>query len=571
MTVFRNETVTGADHSGRDAADGCETDGVDPVADQRSAEPGDPGSGDRAPRRGSGTGAANAAGADAADGARRGAGAGVATGSGSGQRARPDGWAPPAGRPPLPPPPPTGPPSPGGPPGSDGEPSFTERIETIAGAVGVRDIDLPFDSLRSAAEWWFRPIADTKWLLALLTLFVWSVVGPLFFGLTVAILSVAAALSLVVVGLLLVVPAAAAINGFAAAARRSIGWYDEPVPPRELAPTGRGIVAPIVGRITDPNRWRQVAFLLLDVVVAPAAFAVAIAPVTFVFGWIFDFQSGPFSPSLGGLLLAIPVAGLAPRVALLIARLRREYIAFFLGPDRQAELEGRVETLSTQRDQILEAVAGERRRIERNLHDGVQQQLVALGIDIGRARTKIDDDPEAARELLDDAVDKVRGSIGELRLIGRGLHPAVLSDRGLDAALSAIVADAPIPITVEVTTERELPLDVAETAYYVVNESVTNILKYAGARVASIRIADDPGALPAVRVTVHDDGRGGADLSRGSGLAGMRARVDGVDGVFEISSPRGGPTIVTAVLPIRKERRDEQALAPGADAPKGER
>ena len=140
--------------------------------------------------------------------------------------------------------------------------------------------------------------------------------------------------------------------------------------------------------------------------------------------------------------------------------------------------------LSDQRQQILDAVAGERRRIERNLHDGVQQQLVALGIDIGRANARIDSDPEGARQLLEEARDKVRGSIGELRLIGRGLHPAVLEDRGLDAALSAVVANAPIPIAVEITCRATLVEDVASTAYYVANEAVANILKHSHARVS---------------------------------------------------------------------------------------
>lgn len=265
-------------------------------------------------------------------------------------------------------------------------------------------------------------------------------------------------------------------------------------------------------------------------------------------------------------LLAIPLLGLVARLVMIAGRWRRQYVVALLGPDREDELVERVEELSVQRDQVLDAVAAERRRIERNLHDGVQQQLVALGIDIGRASRKIDDDPEAARQLLDDAREKVRSSIGELRLIGRGLHPAVLGDRGLDAALSSVVANSPIPISVTIVPASGgadgLPPDVAETAYYVASEAVANLLKYADARVASIRVEPDPGLLPAVRVTVHDDGRGGADESRGSGIAGMRARVEAVDGGFGVDSPVGGPTVVTAVIPLRRTRHDESELHP---------
>ncbi len=156
--------------------------------------------------------------------------------------------------------------------------------------------------------------------------------------------------------------------------------------------------------------------------------------------------------------------------------------------------------------------------------------------------------------MLADARDKVRGSIGELRLIGRGLHPAVLEDRGLDAALSAVVANSPIPIAIDITTVIGLPEDIAATAYYIANEAVANVLKHAHARIASIRLDDDRFAdgRGAVRLTVRDDGRGGADIGRGSGLAGMRARVEGVDGVFRLDSPAGGPTTLVAVLPIER-------------------
>ena len=135
-------------------------------------------------------------------------------------------------------------------------------------------------------------------------------------------------------------------------------------------------------------------------------------------------------------------------------------------------------------------------------------------------------------------------------MIGRGLHPAVLDDRGLDAALSSIVASSPIPIEVNVAVADPIPVDAAETAYYVANEAVANVLKHSGARVASIHVVEVRNPRPAISLRVHDDGRGGASVSSsGSGLAGMAARVKGIDGTFAIDSPPGGPTVIEAIIP----------------------
>jgi signal transduction histidine kinase len=300
--------------------------------------------------------------------------------------------------------------------------------------------------------------------------------------------------------------------------------------------------------LTDAERWRQVGFVLAFAVVAPVLFGLALVPWAMILVAVIGAVSGLGSVDVLDVLFAVALLGVAPRVTLVVARAAGTFVAWFLGRDPTAELAGRVEELSVQRAEILEAVAAERRRIERNLHDGVQQQLVALGIDIGRARARIDDDPEAARALLDEARQTLRAAIGEMRVIGRGLHPAVLEDRGLDAALSSIVAASPIPITVDVAVTADLPDDAAATAYYVVSEAVANIHKHAHARIASVAVADDvPGSI---RIVVHDDGRGGADASHGTGLAGMKARVEGVDGTLRIDSPPGGPTTLDVVLPV---------------------
>ncbi len=202
---------------------------------------------------------------------------------------------------------------------------------------------------------------------------------------------------------------------------------------------------------------------------------------------------------------------------------------WFLGVDRLAAAEQRVSDLSIQRQDILDAVASERRRIERNLHDGVQQQLVAIGLDLGMAANHVDTDPEAAKELIVSAAPEGPGLDRRAASTRPWAAPAILEDRGIDAALSAIVGGAPIPISVHVDPDLDLSTDVAETVYFIANEAIANVLKHAG---AGSRRCTSPRVAANVRVTVHDDGAGGADPAGGTGILGIRARVRAVDGTL---------------------------------------
>jgi len=420
------------------------------------------------------------------------------------------------------------------------------------------DWDLPFSTPREAAEWWFGPLAESRTWLALAYLFVGAIVAVLRFVLVVVLLAVSLPLVIVGIGIPLTVLSFSAIDAVLGVERRRATWVGDAIAPRAFAPRADTWWRRMMTRLTDPTRWRQVAFVMASLVVMPVLFMVGALPIVFLAQSLsgVDFSFGPgvsgFSNlfDVGAIIVAIVMAGLVGRAAVLIGGAAHSYVEWFLGPDQTAALEARVDTLSEQRSEILDAVSAERRRIERNLHDGVQQQLVAIGIDIGRAQSRLDDDPDGARQLLDDARDKVRGSVGELRMIGRGLHPAVLDDRGLDAALSAIVASSPIPIDVVIEVDRTIPTAVAETAYYVANEAVANVLKHASARVASIRVVEVRLPSPAISLSVRDDGSGGASAGGGSGLAGMAARVQGVDGTFSIDSPPGGPTVVAALIPL---------------------
>jgi signal transduction histidine kinase len=411
-------------------------------------------------------------------------------------------------------------------------------------------------SVRTALEWWYRPLIDGASWIALGFLFVGAWWSLAMFVAMVAAASIAFGLLFVVVGIFLIVPTFAVVDAMASVERRRAGWIGRPIPPRSLRELSDGRSPAWLRRIgsclTDPERWRQVGFITLYFFVAPVLFGLALTPWVIVLVLCLGSITNLGSIDLLGVAAGLALTGAAPRITLAIGKVTHSFVAWFLGPDQAAELQGRVDELAEQRSAILDAVEAERRRIERNLHDGVQQQLVALGIDISRSQGRVDDDPAAAKALLDDALVKVRGAIGELRVIGRGLHPAVLEDRGLDAALSSVVASSPIPISVDVELDAPLPDDTAATAYYVVSEAVTNVLKHAGARAGSVKVIELPAdhAPRSIRITVHDDGRGGADPARGTGLAGIRARVEGVDGQLHVDSPVGGPTTLVAVLPV---------------------
>jgi len=414
------------------------------------------------------------------------------------------------------------------------------------------DSVLPFASVGGALRWWFGSLAErgpwiAVWYLAVGVL--WALV--MFVAMAVA-MSIAFGLVFVVVGLLLVIPTFALVDAMTTVERQRADWIGRSIAPRSHRVATGGWWRSTTTTLADPERWRQAGFVVVFLVVAPLLFAVAVAPWTVIVVVIVGALSNLGGVDLLDVLVAVVLLGIAPRLTLAIARTNATFVAWFLGPDPTLELVGRVEELAAQRDDILEAVAAERRRIERNLHDGVQQQLVALGIDIGRAQVKLVDDPHTAAELLEAAKHTLRAAIGEMRVIGRGLHPAVLDDRGLDAALSAIVAASPIPIDVDVDLPARLPDDMAATAYYIVSEAVANILKHSKARVASVHVRQDSSHHPGViRLSVHDDGCGGADPTHGTGLAGIRARVEGADGTLQIDSPAGGPTTLVAVLPMR--------------------
>ena len=241
-----------------------------------------------------------------------------------------------------------------------------------------------------------------------------------------------------------------------------------------------------------------------------------------------------------GLILLL----LAPAVVRGLATVDATVATRLLG----GSLAERVGELERSRARVVDAGEAERRRIERDLHDGTQQQLVALGMTLGRAKSRYRKDPEAIGELLDDAHQQAKDAVVDLRHLIRGLHPPVLSDRGLDAALSAIAARCPVPVDLSVELAERPPAVIEAIGYFVVAEALTNVAKHAKAAAATVVVRREPDGP--VWITISDNGVGGADADRGTGLRGLADRVSGVDGQLHVDSPVGGPTVLTVELPV---------------------
>ncbi|MCB1026612.1 MAG: sensor domain-containing protein [Microthrixaceae bacterium] len=218
-----------------------------------------------------------------------------------------------------------------------------------------------------------------------------------------------------------------------------------------------------------------------------------------------------------------------------------------LAGDESDVLRRRVTTLEASRAGLVDAAEVERRRIERDLHDGAQQRLVALAMTLGLAKDKLDSDPDVARTLVDEAHAEAKAALTELRDLARGLHPPVLTDRGLEAAAAGLASRTPIPVEVDIRLAERPARSVESAAYFVISECLTNVGRHSDARRARVLVSETDGWLT---VSVSDDGAGGADTGGGTGLLGLAERVKGLDGRFMVTSPPGGPTVVRADLPV---------------------
>ena len=318
-----------------------------------------------------------------------------------------------------------------------------------------------------------------------------------------------------------------------ARARRLLGVrVDEPsrLPGRAAA---GGVLPWLWMAVKDPVAWRTV---LYDFVRLPWGI------LTFV-------------TTLTSLFVLWPVL---PFIARGLSNADRAMVRGLLSPSD--ELERRIAELESGRGVVVDTANADLRRIERDLHDGAQARLVNLALGLGLAKEKLLEDPDSAAEMVAEAHGEVKLALQELRDLARGIHPAVLTDRGLDAALSAVASRCAVPVKVTVDLESRPAAAIEGIAYFTVSELLQNISKHSGARNAVVEVWRAENRL---LIQVEDDGRGGARLDGGSGMRGLAERLGAVDGLFVVDSPQGGPTVVTAELPWRDRS--------GATAAKGAR
>jgi signal transduction histidine kinase len=341
--------------------------------------------------------------------------------------------------------------------------------------------------------------------------------------------------------------AGAIVPAWPADSRRRYRWL---VIPGLAAFTGRATW----GKICYPLPRLLASVLLFPIVVCFWAVGLATLPLTLPFYlWLRPSRPGSADgavrrgwPTRAAWACArVLLLASAPRVSRRLATVDVGLARWLLSPP--ADLAARVTELEISRERVVDAAEGERRRIERDLHDGAQQRLVALAMELGRARAKFGDDPEGARILLDQAHLEAKAALTELRNLVRGVHPPILTERGLDPALSGLAALCPVPVDVHVEVPVRPKPAVEAVAYFMVAEALTNVAKHARASHVNV-VVEGHGFPGTLTVLVSDDGIGGAD-PHGAGLSGLADRVSGVDGELSVESPSGGPTMISAVLP----------------------
>ncbi|MCM2393048.1 sensor histidine kinase [Streptomyces albipurpureus] len=282
-----------------------------------------------------------------------------------------------------------------------------------------------------------------------------------------------------------------------------------------------GVFAWVWASLRDPVAWRTVLYCFIRMPWGVVTFSVMSV----------------------GLFVLWPVL---PYIARGLANADRAMVRGLLSPSD--ELERRIAELESDRGVVVDTAAADLRRIERDLHDGAQARLVALAMDLGLAKEKLLEDPDAAAVMVEEAHGEIKIALQELRDLARGIHPAVLTDRGLDAALSSIASRCTAPVKVSVELAERPAAAIEGIAYFTVSELLQNVSKHAQARSAAVDVWQSDDRL---LIQVSDDGRGGAQLDGGTGLAGLSERLGAVDGLLVLDSPVGGPTTITVEIPWR--------------------
>jgi signal transduction histidine kinase len=419
---------------------------------------------------------------------------------------------------------------------------------------------------RTGLSRFVHPFVEARTYLATLHLVLDLVVGVFWFSVLTTAIAAGVSLLITLIGLPILTETFLLARGGAYVERRRIALFlgvhiDDPVRRAHSGDRGfRRLLAPFRDRTT----WKEVAYLwivqpVLSVVtftVAVVAWVVPLWAITlpiYAIGWhgaAPEIWSGerldtPLETLLTALagLLVLP---LVPWVIRGTAAVDAAVARVLLSPSKRDELEEQIGTLRETQARSVDIAIADRRQIERDLHDGAQQRLLALGMDLSMALEKFETDPEGARGLVGGAHQEVQRAVHELRNLARGIHPAVLTDRGLDAALSSLAARSPVRVRLDCDLRERPPASVEATAYFIVAEALTNAARYASASVVDVRVRQADGTL---LLEIADDGVGGAEATPGGGLAGLADRASSVEGTLRVTSPPGGPTVVTAELP----------------------
>jgi signal transduction histidine kinase len=404
-------------------------------------------------------------------------------------------------------------------------------------------------------------VSREPWL-AFLFMLLSFVLGVFWFVVLVTLISVGSGLVITLVGLpILAATLLLWIQGARLERLRVRALLGEPIhDPYHAAPEGANWWGKLKTRLVDRHTWLDLLYLFLLFPIGIAEFVIAMTATAFplslvtmpAYYWagdspdFFTMRIDTLPEAFAVALIGLPLLLATPYILVGVGRGHAWLARHLLGRNREAELSERVGQLTVSRSQALESAVGDLRRIERDLHDGAQQRLVKLSLDLGLAREKLANDPEAAAALITEAHEESKRAMAEIRNLARGIHPAVLTDRGLDAAVSALAGRSPAPVTVDIDLPGRLPDSVESNAYFIIAEALTNVARHSAASRASIRVRRDAEWL---YIDIEDDGQGGADATRGTGLSGMADRAEALDGTLTIDSKPGEGTRIHVELP----------------------
>jgi signal transduction histidine kinase len=411
-----------------------------------------------------------------------------------------------------------------------------------------------------------RDLLDPRTYTRIAYLLVAGVMGVVVFVFLVTALSLGVGLAVTLVGIPILIGSVYAWGWLAGLERQIIGALIGNVIPSPYRPLPEGgWWERLRARLADPATWKDLTFLflqfpfgLLSFIVASTVLSVGLGSLTQpLWYWAIPDDAdwdllGLLEPdTLPEALALVPLGALVLYVGIpalgALGRFYGAYAELLLGSNEDPELTARVSDLRDARTRIIEAADAERRRIERDLHDGAQQRLVALSLNLRMAEKRAAEGDPAAAELVRSASEEAGLALKELRDLARGIHPAMLTSRGLSAALDDLAGRAAVPVEIATVPSQRLPDPVESTVYFLVSECLANIGKHAKATTATVAVAvvgDE------VEVIVTDDGVGGATLGKGSGLQGLEDRVGALEGCLEIDSPPAGGTTVMATIPL---------------------